>query len=128
MRAVWVLVLLGCGLGAVAEEKPTSLSDARAAVEANLKTPAGKAYDGQLGNDFLEKHLAEVRQCKTSAGNDLRSFWFLLKLEKDGTVKEILLYPETRLGACARQSLLKDRFPPPPRADYWASIYLQISH
>ena len=128
MRAVWVLVLLGCGLGAVAEEKPTSLSDARASVEANLKTPEGKAYDGQLGNDFLEKHLAEVRQCKTSAGNDLRSFWLLLKLEKDGTVKEILLYPETRLGACARPSLLKDRFPPPPRADYWASIYLQISH
>lgn len=128
MRVVWLLVLVGCGLGVVAEEKPTSLSEARAAVEANLKTPEGKAYDEQLGKDFLQKHLGEVQQCKASAGGDVRSFWVLLKLEKDGTVKEVLLYPETRWGGCARQSLLKDRFPPPPRPGYWASIYLQISH
>ena len=129
MRAFWALLLAACAvLVTVAEDKPTSLADARDAVEANLKTPEGKAYDEQLGNDFLQKHLGEVRQCKPSAEGDMRSFWILLKLEKDGTAKEILLYPETKLGACARGSLLKDRFPSPPRGSYWASIYFKISH
>jgi len=129
MRALWVLALLCYATwGAVAEDKPTSLTDAQAAVEANMKTPEGKAYDGQLGNDFLQKHLSEVRDCKGNAAGDFRSFWILFKLAKDGSSKEILLYPETKLGACARQSLLKDRFPSPPRADYWASIYFKISH
>jgi hypothetical protein len=73
----------------VAEDKPTSLSDARAAVETNLRTPEGKAYDEQIGTEFVQKHLNPVRQCKQSAGDDQRSFWILIKLDKDGTVKEV---------------------------------------
>ena len=129
MRAFCILALICCATwGAVAEDKPTSLTEAQAAVEANMKTPEGKAYDGQFGTDFLQKHVGEVRDCKPSAAGDFRSFWILLKLEKDGSPKEILLYPETKLGACARQLLLKGRFPAPPRAAYWASIYFKISH
>jgi hypothetical protein len=114
---------------ALATDKPPSLSDAQAAIEANLRTPEGKAYDEQLGTEFVQKHLDPVRQCKQNAGGDLRSFWFLLKLDKDGTVKEVLLYPETKLGDCSRDALLKDRFASqPPRSAYWVSVYLKISH
>lgn len=129
MRTFFLAVLLLCSTSMVlGEEKPTSLREAQAAAEANVRTPEGKAYDEAFGNDFLQKHLDEVRQCKPKAEGDMRSFWFLFKLEKDGSVKEILLYPETKLGECARQSLLKDRFPPPPRGAYWASLYFKISH
>lgn len=114
-------------LPGVAEDKPTSLSDARAAVEANLRTPEGKAFDEQLGTEFVQKHLGPFRQCKQSSGGDLKSFWMLLKLEKDGTVKEVLLYPETKISLCAREPLLKDRFPSPPRAAYWVSVYMKLS-
>ena len=113
---------------AVAQDKPTSLSDAQAAVEANLRTPEGKAYDEKLGTEFVQSHLGAFRQCKQSAGDDLRSFWILLKLEKDGTVKEVLLYPATKVGTCARESLLKDRFTPPPRAAYWIGVYMKMAH
>ena len=127
-----ILLLVACfwcaALALVAEDKPTSLAEAQAAAEANVRTPEGKAYDEALGNDFLQKHVEEVRQCKPKAEGDMRSFWFLFKLEKDGSVKEILLYPETKLGECARQSLMKDRFPSPPREAYWASLYFKISH
>jgi hypothetical protein len=112
----------------IAEEKPTSLSDARAAVEANLRTPEGKAFDEQLGNEFVAKHLGPLRQCKQAAGDDLRSFWILMKLDRDGAAKEVLLYPETKLGACARTDLLKDKFPAPPRPAYWVSVYMKVSH
>lgn len=125
--AVPLIFVLASGL-AHAEDKPTSLSDARAAIDANLRTPEGKAYDDQMSQEFVGKHLGPLRQCKQSAGGDFSSFWILMKLEKDGTVKEILLYPSTKLGTCAREALLKDTFPPPPRAGYWVGVYLKISH
>jgi hypothetical protein len=130
MQATWAVVL-GMSLMwtqlVVAEDKPTSLSDARAAVETNLRTPEGKAYDEQLGTEFVQKHLGPVRQCKQSNGDDLRSFWILIKLDKDGTVKEVLLYPTTKVGICAREALLKDKFSSPPRPAYWVSIYMKMA-
>jgi hypothetical protein len=111
-----------------AEDKSTSLSDARNAVEANMRTPEGKKYDEQLGTEFAQKHMGPLRQCKQGAGGDLRNFWILVKLDRDGTTKEVLLYPETKLGTCARAALLKETFAPPPRSEYWVSIYMQMSH
>jgi len=129
VQRIWTvavfLSLVGSQLVA-AEDKPTSLTEARASVEANLRTPEGKAYDQQLGAEFVQKHLGAVRQCKQTGADDLRSFWILLKLNKDGTVKEILLYPATKVGTCAREALLKDNFSPPPQPEHWVSIYLKM--
>ena len=79
-----------------------------------------------MGTEFVSKHLGPLRQCKQKAGDDMRSFWMLMKLEKDGTVSEMLLYPETKLGMCARDPLLKDKFLPPPRPAYWVSVYMKL--
>lgn len=108
-------------------ERATSLPDAQAAIEANLRTPEGKKYDQQLGLEFVEKHLAPFRQCKQSASKDMRSFWILLKLDKNGTVSEALFSPETAIATCARERVLHDRFSPPPHPAYWVSIYMKIS-
>jgi len=133
MKALWrvscLVVLILCLIGrVVADDKPTSLLDARAAIEFNLRTSEGKAYDERLGKEFMEKHLATMRQCKQSAGNDLESFWILLKLDKDGAVKEVLLHPTTKMGTCARETLLKSAFSSPPRAAYWVSVYMKLTH
>jgi hypothetical protein len=117
VRTIWTIAFLISLIWiqpAVAQNKPTSLSEAQAAVEANLRTPEGKAYDEKLGTEFVQSHLGAIRQCKQSADDDLRNLWILLKLEKDGTVKEVLLYPATKVGTCAREALLKDRFAPLP--------------
>jgi hypothetical protein len=132
MRARWVgiialLLWLIPVSPAYADDKATSLSDAQAAVEANLRTPQGKAYDQQLGTEFTQKYFGTLRQCKQTAG-DSQSFWILMKLDQDGSVKEVLLYPSTKLGICAREMLLKGKFSPPPRAAYWVSIYLNLGH
>jgi hypothetical protein len=113
---------------ASAADKSTSLSDAQAAIEANLRTSEGKAFDERMGNEFVQKHMTPLRQCKPTAGNDLGSFWILLKLDKDGSVEEVLLHPSTKLGACARDAYLKDKFPAPPHSDYWVGVYLNLSH
>ena len=116
------------GQSAVSEERPSSLADARAAVDSNLNTPEGKKFDEQMGTEFVSRHLGPLRQCKQTAGDDLRSFWILLRLNKDGTPSDILLYPETKLGTCARAALLKDTFLPPPRPAYWVSVYMKLAH
>jgi hypothetical protein len=126
LRFFWLLATLAAAAAvATSEEKPTSLADARDAVEANLRTPEGKAYDEQLGKEFQQKHLSTLRDCKNSTG-DLSNFWILLRLEKSGAVKEVLLSPTTKLGSCTRETLLKASFAPPPKSDYWVSIYLQL--
>jgi len=126
---LWTLAMrLVAPVFAATNDKPTSLSDARSAIEANLRTPEGKAYDEQLGKEFSEKYMSTMRQCKQTARNDHESFWMLLKLDQAGGVKEVLLSPETAIGTCARKVLLKDRFSRPPRADYWVGIYFKITH
>jgi hypothetical protein len=130
VRTTWAVALVMSLMwthSVVAEDKPTSLSDARAAVETNLRTPEGKGYAEQLGTEFVQKHLGPVRQCKQSAGDDLRSFWILIKLNKDGTVKEVLLYPTTKVGTCAPEVLLKDKFSSPPRPACWISVYVKMA-
>ena len=135
MRAIWrsgarfcVGLSLLAALSAATDDKPTSLSDAQAAIEANLRTPEGKAFDDRMGTEFIAKHLGPLHQCKQSAGNDATNFWLLLKLDKDGAVQEVLLYPSTRLGVCAREAYLKDKFLPPPKPAYWVGVYLKLSH
>lgn len=123
-----VITLAFLAAATFADDKPMSLGDARAAVEANLKTPEGKTYDEKLGKEFADKHLGTMKQCKQSAGSDLESFWILMKLDRDGAVKEVLLHPATRMGACAREALLKSTFSPPPRAAYWVSVYMKLTH
>jgi hypothetical protein len=52
----------------------------------------------------------------------------LMKLDRDGAVKELLLHPTTKLGTCARETLLKSTFSPPPRPMYWVSVYMKLTH
>lgn len=123
-----MIVLFGSLAIAYGADKPTSLSDAQKAVEANLRTPEGKAYEDKMSKEFPEKYLGTMRQCKQSAGDDLRSFWMLMKLGQDGAVNEVLLYPSTKLGLCARETLLKGRFSPPPHPAYWESVYMKLAN
>jgi hypothetical protein len=130
MKISFVAVVLAWFAGTVilADDKPTSPAEARAAVETNLRTPEGKAYDERLRKEFMEKQLATMKQCKKTAGNDLESFWIFMKLDGDGAVKEVLLHPTTKMGTCARETLLKSTFSPPPRAAYWVSVYMELTH
>ena len=119
---VAALLLLG------AAGQPTSVPDAQAAVDRNLATAEGKAYDQKIGAEFLEKETVLLTQCKKRETRKPESFWMLLKLDSRGAVRELLLQPSTEMGRCATPDLLKARFAPPPHGDYWVGIYLQRAH
>lgn len=128
MRRLGILVLIFTAMASLAADKPTSLSDARDAVEANMRTGEGKKFDEQFGADFIQKHVGPFHDCKAAAAGDLKDFWMLMKLDKEGTAREVLLYPTTKLGSCASAKLLNDKFLPPPRPDYWVSVFMKFSH
>jgi hypothetical protein len=109
-----------------ASDKPTSLSSAAAAVEANMKTPEGKAYDAQLGRDFSKKYPPIMKACKEKAEGDTRSFDILVRVDAGGTVSEVLLYPSTKLSECLRDAILKDAFSPPPKPAHWVDIHMDM--
>jgi hypothetical protein len=48
-----------------------------------------------------------------------RSFDMLVRVEKDGAVTEVLLYPPTKVGQCLREPMLKDTFSPLPTPAQW---------
>jgi hypothetical protein len=111
-----------------AQEKPTSIAAAASAVEANMKTREGKAYDEQFGKEFGKKYQALMKDCKEKAGADTRSFDMLVRIEKDGSVKEVLLFPPTKISQCLREPLLKDAFSSPPKPAHWVDIHMTVRH
>jgi hypothetical protein len=121
----WLLIALA---SSSAENSVTTLREAQSAVDANLSTPEGKAYDRQLSREFADKYLPTMRQCKQNSDGDLRSFWILMKLAQDGAVNEVLLYPSTKLAECARETLLKGKLTTPPKPAYWVGVYMNLSH
>lgn len=103
------------------------LEAALAAVDANLKTPAGKQYDELIGKEFPDKFLASFRQCKQSMPADTKydAFDMFLRLKLDGKIEQVLVYPETQFGNCAGRALLAGKFSSPPHSDYWVNIHMQ---
>jgi len=115
-----------CGLAMNADEKTTSIAAAAAAVEANMKTPEGKAYDAQFGKDLAKKYPPIMKACKDKAEGDTRSFDMLVRVEKDGAVKEVLLHPATRISQCLRDAILRNTFSPPPKPAHWVDIHIDF--
>ena len=106
------------------------IAAALAAVDANLKTPAGKQYDDLIGKEFPEKYLPSLRQCKQAlpAGTTIDTFDMFLGLDAGGKVQEALVYPETQFTGCARTALLAGKFSNPPHEDYWINIHVQSKY
>jgi hypothetical protein len=120
------LSVLLCNLAMNADDRPTALADAAAAVEANMKTREGKAYDAQIGRDLAKKYPPVMKACKEKAEGDTRSFDMLVRVEKDGSVREVLLHPPTRISQCLRDAILKDTFSPPPKPAHWVDIHIDV--
>ena len=104
------------------------LENALAAVDANLKTTAGKQYDERTGKEFADKYLPSVKHCKQSlpSGTVIKPFDMFIKLKADGQVQEVLVYPETQFSGCTRDALLTGKFSNPPHDEYWLNVHMQI--
>ena len=127
--ATVLVVLLAIGSICRAADKK-QLTAAASAVDANLKTSAGKQYDDRLGKEFPERYGSSVKQCKQSLPGDtnLEPFDMFLKLNAEGKVHVVLVYPETQFANCTRAALMAGKFSNPPHDDYWINIHLELKH
>ena len=122
--SVLVILVLSSSLCKAADKKQLS---AALAVDANLKTSAGKQYDAEIGKQLTQQHAAAIRQCRQSSQNDgVDPFDIFLKLKADGRVDQALAYPEAPLATCTRDALAKAKFSAPPHDDYWVNIHLEL--
>ncbi len=106
------------------------LQSALAAVEANLKTSAGKHYEELLGKEFPDKYLPSLKPCKQSvpAGTRIDTPDMFMKLNGNGQVVEVLVYPETQFSNGARNALLTGKFSSPPHDEYWVNVHMEMKH
>lgn len=125
MNGIWkvafILSLAGSVI-ALDKTKATGFADARAAAEANMGTLEGGKYVIQLGTYFMQKHSRDFDLCRKKVSPVERGSEIMLKVDKDGNAIEMLARPSRKLGKCIRAAILKDKFPAPPRPDYWASL------
>lgn len=127
MRAILIL-LLACGtlspLSLAADKK--QLEAAVAAVDANLRTDAGKKYDTEMGKELGQKHAVDFKQCRQATSGKAEDFDMFLRLGADGNVNEVLIYPETAVAKCDRSALLRGQFSAPPHGNYWVNVHMQF--
>ncbi len=109
-----------------AQTKADRLKAARAAVEASMKTPAGKVYFGKLGDVFQKQYSPSMSACIKAAGGYAGRFDVFLLLTKTGKVKEALANPEDKVSLCLRDALVKGSFPAPPQDAYWVQIPMTV--
>jgi hypothetical protein len=90
-----------------------------------LKTSEGKQYDEALGKEFSAKYLASIKQCKQASAS-AEPFDMFIKLDREGKVQEVLVYPETPYPVCCRTALQTGKFSPPSHGDYWVNVHLEL--
>jgi hypothetical protein len=85
----------------------------------DMGTEKGTAYDETIGKQIETKHTATVSTCVQSAGpGEPAPFRAVIVVEKNGTVSEVALDPETEVAKCLRKALLQETFPEPPVAPF----------
>lgn len=93
------------------------------AAQENLRTEIGKQYDAKAGQYYGQHHLGVMRGCISKVhdleNTDLTPFDMVMRVAKDGNIREILVSRDTVMARCLRDGLIGKVLPGPPRADYW---------
>ena len=113
---------LGSGCGG-----PTKYDRAMAAVQANMATPEGVAYDEAFGIALDWSLPPLIDSCQSDYYGRLPpSFSILLKLDAAGAPRDSAIWPVFPLSQCIRDGLVLEKYPKPPAAGYWAHVESQV--
>ncbi len=114
--------------GTASDPKPTRFDDALEQVRASVRTPKGRRYDSQVGRQFAQDYQAAMIRCTTSVEDqDLVPFQLLFQVARDGSVKQILVSPETKVAVCLEKQVAAGKFPKPPKRLYWVHVSMNLA-
>jgi hypothetical protein len=97
--------------------------DAYKEVNANVATPEGQRYDGQIAKEFTARYARVVSACSTPTSGHAPTL-LIMQVGKTGTVQQMLVVPQDASDACLRPKLEKAYFSPPPKPEYWVRVSL----
>ena len=92
-------------------------------VNANVATPEGQRYDGQIAKEFTARYARAVSAC-TAPTSGRTPTLLIMQVGKTGTVQQMLVVPQDANDACLRPKLEKAYFSPPPKPEYWVRVSL----
>lgn len=104
------------------EAKKTQEEGLKAA-EANLKTPAGRQFDEDMGKAFQSGYSDILTSCmKITRAQSLTPFDLVLEIGKTGTIEKMYSNPTTPVSFCLARTMMSGRFPVPPEPSYWVKV------
>jgi len=119
-------------ISAVAQEGLSSDPEIRKAqieVYREMHTSEGRDYDAKIGKEFQPRYAPVLKSCADAAKpEDKKTFTLYAQFEANGRVQKVLLDPANTLTECMQKILAKDAFSPPPRADFWVQITIELRH
>jgi hypothetical protein len=111
----------------VATAGATGVEVARSEAEANVKSPAGKRYEGSLIGKVDEWLRPAVEKCATQAAQEeLISFDALIRVGADGKAEEVVFGPETAVAKCVAPTFQDQTYPKPPEPSWWVKVQVRI--
>jgi len=110
-------------LSALLASGTTPVEVARAEAEQNVKSPAGRRYEGVVIGQVDEWLRPAIRRClEKLPKEELVSFDGLVRVAEDGKAAEVVFGPETALARCVAPDFRDAGYPRPPKPDWWIKI------
>ena len=105
----------------------TPVEVARSEAESNVKSPAGKQYEGVLVSRAEEWLRPALERCVKDAPETERiSFDALVRVSSEGKAGEVLVSPETAIAKCVAPDFRDARYPRPPQPDWWVKVVVRL--
>jgi len=111
----------------VSRARATGVEVARSEAEANVKSPAGKRYEGSLIGKVEEWLRPAVEKCaKQAPQEELISFDALIRVGADGKAEEVVFGPETAVAKCVAPTFQDQTYPRPPEPSWWVKVQVRL--
>jgi hypothetical protein len=104
----------------------TPVEVARSEAEQNVKSPAGRRYEGVVIGGVDEWLRPAIKRClKDVPSEDRISFDALVEVGADGKPEELVFGPETAVAKCVAPLFRDATYPRPPKPDWWVRVEIQ---
>jgi hypothetical protein len=121
------LLLLAAASLATAGDGRTPTAVARQEAESNVKTPAGRAYEGVLIGRVEEWLRPVLERCLRDAPAQERiSFDAFVRVGGGRTAEEVLVSPETAVARCVAPDFRDAAYPRPPAPSWWVKVEVRL--
>lgn len=112
---IFLFVIFGVASATILEERN----------KIDTQTSKGKAYEIDAIKAFWG-NAAFMRECAPPGTPVAEHLKILFVVKRDGTLGEIVIAPETKVGSCIRKHVAKRKFPI-PKKEFVVRIYLQFT-